>query len=259
MARIVSKRRTLLQKLAYILRPFVVYMLAKTFAMLVLAAVTMLIMPRLPIEGLAVWIEDNLRQISAVVNALASMTAVSFLMNDFLIEANTMGEMDIDKNIFFQYFAFLLDGFWGERGVKGAANLAGCIVAGIAAAFSLNRLIGLITINSERYHAVEEVQYSVPVWLGLVLYGLVAPMVEEIVFRGIIYSRIKKFFGIPKAVIFSALLFGMFHGNLPQLLYGTAMGILMAVGYEYAGCFAAPVLVHMSANIFVFLASATAP
>lgn len=255
MARIVPRRTTLLQKLAYILRPFVFYMLVKTFVMLAIAVAVQM----LPIKGMEEWAENHSRQLGAVVNALASMTAVSFLLNDFLIEADTTGETDIDRNVFMQYMAFLGNGFVGGWDRKKATKLAGCIAAGIAAAFSLNRVIGFMMINSEKYKTVETIQYSVPVWLGLVLYGIVAPMVEEIVFRGVIYNRIKKFFGIPKAVVFSALLFGMFHGNLPQFLYGTAMGALIAVLYECAGCFAAPVLVHVSANVFAFLVSVLMP
>ena len=78
--RIVQKRTTLLQKLAYILRPFVVYMLVKTVAMLTLA----LLVPSLPISGMAVWVEENSYLLSAVVNAVASLAGVSFLLNDFL-------------------------------------------------------------------------------------------------------------------------------------------------------------------------------
>ncbi len=110
-------------------------------------------------------------------------------------------------------------------------------------------------LRSEKYDTVAEIQYSVPIWLGILLYGIISPMVEEMVFRGVIFNRARKFFGVAKAAVFSALLFGVFHGNLLQFLYGTAMGMLMAVCYEYCGCFAAPVLVHMSANVFVFLMS----
>lgn len=110
-------------------------------------------------------------------------------------------------------------------------------------------------LRSEKYETVEAIQYSVPVWLGILLYGIISPMVEEMVFRGIIFNRTRKFFGVVKAAVFSALLFGFFHGNLLQFLYGTAMGMLMAVCYECCGCFAAPVLLHMSANLFVFLMS----
>lgn len=251
MAKIVPKRTTLLQKLAYIVRPFVVYMLVKTLAMLILA----IAVSSLPVTGIAEWVESNSLQLSAAVNGAASVIAAGFLLNDFLIEANTTGEVDIDRKVLGQYIAFLGNGFWGERSSKKAASLTLCSMLGVTASFALNILIELTMLHSEKYEAVEEVQYSVPIWLGILLYGVVSPMVEETVFRGVIYNRMKKFYGIFKAAFFSALLFGIFHGNLPQFLYGTAMGILMAVCYECAGCFAAPVLVHMSANIFIFLIS----
>jgi membrane protease YdiL (CAAX protease family) len=72
------------------------------------------------------------------------------------------------------------------------------------------------------------------------------------VFRGVLYNRIKRFYSIPCSVIFSALLFGIFHANLPQLIYGTLMGVLIAVCYEKNKCFGAPVIFHMAANIFIF-------
>lgn len=262
MAKIVPKRTTLLQKLAYILRPFVIYMLVKTVVMLLLA----IVIPSLPIAGITEWVEQNSHQLSAVVNGLASLIAVGFLLNDFLIEASTTGEVDIDKSIPGQFASFVKTDFMGVRSVHRTVSLILCVLLGITASLALNILIELAAaamsgtgkniLDSGKYGAVETVQYSVPVWLGIVLYGIISPVVEEMVFRGVIYSRIKKFYHVPRAVVCSALLFGVFHANLPQFLYGTAMGILMAVCYEYAGCFAAPVLMHMSANIFVFLMSA---
>lgn len=270
-AKIIPKRTTLLQKLAYILRPFVVYMLVKTFAMLCLA----IAIPSLPISGITAWVEEHSSQLSAVVNGVASVIAVCFVLNDFLIEVNTTGEVDIDISVPKQLVRFFRHGFFGypeqydaernemekKSGVRRVAELLLCIVIGIVSSLALNGLIEFVTnlmqgeslLGSERYDAVESIQYSVPVWLGLILYGIISPLVEEIVFRGIIYGRIKRFYGVPKAVIFSALLFGMFHANLPQFIYGTAMGIIIALCYECVGCFAAPVLVHMAANIFVFL------
>lgn len=261
MAKIVPKRTTLLQKLAYILKPFVVYMLVKTAAMLLLA----IIIPSLPITGIAEWVEYNSHQLSAVVNGVASVIAIGFLLNDFLIEASTSGEVDIDKSIPGQFVGFLRTDFWGNRTGKNVAGLVLCAMLGLASSLALNIWIELASaalsgagnpvLDSEKYEAVESIQYSVPIWLGLILYGIVSPIVEEMVFRGVIYSRIKKFYSAAKAVVFSALLFGAFHANLPQFLYGTVMGALMALCYAYSGCFAAPVLMHMSANIFIFLMS----
>lgn len=259
-AKIVPKRTKLLQKLAYILRPFVIYMLVKSFAMFFLA----IAIPSLPIAGISEWVEQNANQLSAVVNGAASVIAVVFLLKNFLIEADTSGEINIDKGIFSQFINFLKNGFWGYYEEKTSKKVRGmflCIVLGITASVSLNILIELAakliqrqgTLGSEKYEAVETIQYSVPVWIGIILYGFVSPIVEELVFRGVIYNRIKRFYQVPKAVVGSALLFGIFHANLPQFLYGTAMGVLIALCYEYLNCFAAPVLMHMSANIFIFL------
>lgn len=261
MAKITPKRTTLLQKLAYILRPFVVYMLVKTAVMLFLA----IAIPSLPITGIAAWVERSAHQLSAVVNGVASLAAAAFLINDFLIEASTTGEVDIDKGIPGQIVSFMKADFLGKRTVHKAVSLLLCMMLGIAASLALNILIELVetalsgtgknVLDSEKYETVEMIQYSVSTGLGVVLYGVISPVVEEIVFRGVIYSRIKKFYSVPKAVIFSALLFGVFHANLPQFLYGTVMGALMAVCYEYCGCFAAPLLMHMAVNLFVFLMS----
>lgn len=261
MAKIIPKRTTLLQKLAYILKPFVVYMVVKTVIMFLLAVV----IPSLPIAGIAEWVEHNSQQLSAVVNGVASVAAAVFLLNVFLVEASTTGEIDIDQSIPGQFVSFVKTDLTGARTVRKAVGLVLCVLLGITASLALNILVELASaamggsktqiLDSEKYEVVESIQYSVPVWLGIVLYGIISPIVEEMVFRGVLYSRIKKFYSVTKAVVFSALLFGAFHANLPQFLYGAAMGVLIALCYEYAGCFAAPVLMHMSANIFIFLIS----
>lgn len=257
--RIYPKRTTLLQKLAYILRPFVVYMVIKTAAMLTLA----LLIPSLPVSGIEVWVEQNSYMLSAVINAVASLIAVCFLLGDFLKEAAVFGEVDIDAGVLRQFFDYIRAGF--RNGASKLKALVLCAVLGAASAFGLNILIELVsefmtrvsqiqgTLGSEKYEAVEQIQYSVPLFLGLILYGMISPFVEEIVFRGIIFNRIKRFYNLKKAVIFSALLFGAFHANLPQFVYGTCMGMLMALCYERTKCFGAPVVFHMAANVSVFL------
>lgn len=264
--KIIPKRTTLLQKLAYILRPFVIYMLVKTFAMLFF----IIAIPSLPIPGIAEWVEIYSSQLSAGVNGVASIVAVCFVLKEFLIEVDISGEVDIDKSMFGQLMSFFRTSFFGfdeflekKLKVRKIGGFALCAGVGVIASYSLNILIKLLSdmmqksslLGSEKYDVVETIQYSVPVWFGLILYGLVSPMVEEIVFRGITYSRIKRFYGIPKAILFSALLFGGFHGNLPQFVYGSIMGGIITVCYEHMGCFAAPVIMHMSANIFTFLLS----
>ena len=92
-----------------------------------------------------------------------------------------------------------------------------------------------------------------PVWLGLILYGIVSPVAEEAIFRGILYNRMKSYYSRVIGIILTSLLFGLYHMNLVQAIYGIPMGFLIVVCYEWAGCFSAAIWCHAAANVAVYL------
>lgn len=102
------------------------------------------------------------------------------------------------------------------------------------------------------YQEVVAVQYSFPLWLGLILYGLASPFAEEVMFRGIYYRMGKRYFGKTASVLISACVFGLFHGNIVQASYGILMGIFLAVVYEREGDLTSPFLFHAGANIVAY-------
>ena len=55
--------------------------------------------------------------------------------------------------------------------------------------------------------------------------------------------------------MFSAALFGVYHGNSVQALYGFLMGCLFAYGYEYFGSFKVPLGLHIGVNLCTYLLS----
>lgn len=120
---------------------------------------------------------------------------------------------------------------------------------GINYIFNLTGLVG----RSEAYTEVYEAQYSVSFGVGLIVYGIVSPFVEEIIFRGIIFNRMKRIFPRLMAIIVSALLFGLFHGNVIQGLYAFMMGLLLVWFYDRYRHFMAPVIIHIVANVSVYL------
>ncbi|MDE6664179.1 MAG: CPBP family intramembrane metalloprotease [Lachnospiraceae bacterium] len=134
-----------------------------------------------------------------------------------------------------------------------AAYLVTAIIA-FTSSVGLNILIILTGLvgKSESYKQVAERQYGVAFGVGLFIYGVISPVVEEIVFRGLIYNRMKKYYPIWLSVIVSALLFGAWHGNMVQALYGTCMGILIAYTYERFKNFKIPCIFHAIANISVY-------
>lgn len=76
--------------------------------------------------------------------------------------------------------------------------------------------------------------------------SILAPVAEELLFRGYILRSLQPY-GKKFAVFGSALLFGLFHGNLLQTPYAFLMGLLLGwVTVEYSVVWA--ILVHMFNN-----------
>ncbi len=129
------------------------------------------------------------------------------------------------------------------------------ILISLFASVGLNLLLNITGINrlSPTYDAVNKAQFGVSFYAGLIIYGMISPFAEEVIFRGILYNRMKRVFPLWMAIFVSSLLFGIIHGNLVQGIYGTVMGLLMAWAYEHFRNFAAPLIVHCVANVTIFV------
>jgi membrane protease YdiL (CAAX protease family) len=100
-------------------------------------------------------------------------------------------------------------------------------------------------------------------------YGLIAKgiwwniksvLFEELIFRGVLFYILIKKIGVTRALLFSAVAFGIYHwfsfgviGNIPQmsitfLLTGT-MGLLFAYGYAKTMSLYIPIAIHLGWNI----------
>lgn len=128
------------------------------------------------------------------------------------------------------------------------------------AALAVNVLFALtgFTGSSDAYEQVAEKQFALPLWAGLILYGIISPVAEEIVFRGIVFNRLRRQYTRGIAIIGSALIFGIYHGNAVQAVYGFVLGLLIALLYEKYASFLVPVILHSTANIFVYVVTSVA-
>ncbi|MGD8369439.1 MAG: type II CAAX endopeptidase family protein [Desulfobacterales bacterium] len=85
--------------------------------------------------------------------------------------------------------------------------------------------------------------------------GLVAPVAEEVFFRGILYGFFRRW-GVVAALVVSTGLFAAAHflkGSFPATqLVG---GILFAAAYEVEGSLAAPIVIHVLGNLAIFAVS----
>ena len=77
---------------------------------------------------------------------------------------------------------------------------------------------------------------------------VVAPVCEEIVFRGYLYGVLKRFSCPFFAAIFSGIIFAVIHGSLWALAPLIVVGIGLAVIYEISGSLWACILTHSAFN-----------
>lgn len=128
------------------------------------------------------------------------------------------------------------------------------VILAFSASLGLNALLTLTGFadSSQTYQKVADKQYGVAFAAGFILYGLISPLAEEIVFRGVIYNRLRRLYNPAVGIVASGLLFGVFHGNLVQGVYGSCLGILMAYLYEKSGDFKIPFVFHAVANLAVY-------
>lgn len=80
--------------------------------------------------------------------------------------------------------------------------------------------------------------------------GIVAPIIEEIIFRGLIYHELKRHMPILLAVVIQALLFGIYHFNIVQGIYAFFLGIILALALNWTDTIWSAILIHFSYNTF---------
>ncbi|HWB03032.1 MAG TPA: type II CAAX endopeptidase family protein [Verrucomicrobiales bacterium] len=80
-----------------------------------------------------------------------------------------------------------------------------------------------------------------------------APVMEELIFRGMLFSVAAKFIHPIYANVATSLLFGVIHNNLLAFIPLTFLGMLFAWVYQRTRCLTVPILMHSMFNGLQFL------
>lgn len=131
------------------------------------------------------------------------------------------------------------------------------ILAGVAAASGFGRLIMMLPIDGilGDYSQIQVNNSQNPVMLQLLILGIISPVVEELLFRGLVYNRLKNYYDETIAAYIGSIIFAVAHLNLVQGLYGFVMGIIFCFIYEKYKNIVIPMVMHMMANITAVLMS----
>ena len=144
------------------------------------------------------------------------------------------------------------------RPIKGKMKFSH-IIACICIAFALtyvgtyiSDIILTIVQNISGYmpqNPINEHLNSADMILSIAFTGLLAPVLEELVFRKILCNKLLSL-GEAPAIIISAAFFGAIHGNLYQFAYAFLTGLLFGFIYVKTGKLIYSIITHIGINLY---------
>ena len=119
--------------------------------------------------------------------------------------------------------------------------------------FSLN----FLEINTLKYLLIKLPKNNPEAILFFITAGLISPIAEEIFFRGFIYTYFRKY-NAAIALVLSTVFFALPHFQLNTFpAIPIIGGIVFALSFEYSKSLAAPIIIHISGNLSLFLLQST--
>lgn len=120
----------------------------------------------------------------------------------------------------------------------GFTILGNLLIQAVSAVFSM-----------EISNTVQEGLFSSNVIMQLMGIGIVVPVMEEVLFRGLVYNRFKDYNKEWLSGILGAAVFAIYHGNLMQIIFAFPMALIITETYRRNKTLAAPILFHVTVNI----------
>lgn len=252
-ARSQAPTETLMSKIWFVLFPLLAYFFVRSLGFYVGSFIIVNlagVLPKEISEKLVTWDEAGTNLTGVTGNGSALMYAAAYLVAIFVIWKFFAKEDigNVEKEVKLKHSR-----------LKSPAAYA-CMAVGILGiSVGLNLLFEVVGITnaSESFKQAAEEQYSAAFLLGFLLYSVVTPLAEELIFRGTVYNRLKKNQKYPMAILVSALCFGIYHANIVQGSYAFLLGCVIAWLYESFGHFYVPLAAHILSNAAAYLLTMT--
>lgn len=136
---------------------------------------------------------------------------------------------------------------------KDALRVIAVVVIGLLLNIFITRL-SIIDV-SDSYKNISQGLYSGSLPVKIACNALVIPVLEELLYRGIIAGQIylwhKSFF----AILISAFCFGIFHFNIVQFLYAFIVGLFLGLLFIKTRRLSTCILAHGLINLIVIITS----
>jgi membrane protease YdiL (CAAX protease family) len=154
---------------------------------------------------------------------------------------------------------------WG-KGLTSIGLAASKIFPGVikgltwSVGFGVLALLGFFILSVSGHNPLQLIKTPLPKWpsdifLFYLVGGIVAPMAEEVFFRGIVYGFFRRW-GVVVAIVLSTAFFVLPHlGGHGLPITQVVGGLLFAIAYEIEGNLMTPITIHSLGNLTIFTIS----
>lgn len=110
-------------------------------------------------------------------------------------------------------------------------------------------MVSLLFVDNEASQIVGLLAGN-PAWLIVLVVGILGPMNEEFLYRGVFYHSYKGTGRVLAAMFMSSFLFGLMHLNFNQMSYAIVVGIMAVLLIEATGNIACSMIFHACINTY---------
>ncbi|HUC96156.1 MAG TPA: type II CAAX endopeptidase family protein [Candidatus Saccharimonadales bacterium] len=114
------------------------------------------------------------------------------------------------------------------------------------------RVLPWFNVNQAQSTGFGQLSTNYELVLAFFALVIVAPVAEEILFRGYLYGKLKKFVPVWIAILATSLLFGAIHGEWNIFFDTFALSIVLCLLREFTGNIWSSILLHMIKNGIAF-------
>ena len=107
---------------------------------------------------------------------------------------------------------------------------------------------------SSGYNSTTQMLFSDNILLGVLILGILIPISEELIFRGLCFNRMKEISPTSVSIISSSFMFALMHfGSFTQIIYTFALGYLLAYSYNKFENIIIPIVINVSFSLMNFV------
>ena len=132
------------------------------------------------------------------------------------------------------------------------------LMFGILILFAILTFATGINGDSESASASRVVQASLGLWPSILVTVIIAPIIEEILFRGILFKRLLEKHSLAFSIVVGGLIFAVMHLNPIQAIAVLPMGMYLCVMYRKLDSIIPGIFLHASWNLLVVFITASA-